>query len=265
MSRYKCAVLVLCRDARLLAALALAAMAVCSSLYGAAKKKDPPWVAKDWTQWNEDDCDAVLGGSPWGQDSSYPGYASTTGPKISTVLQGKVQLRSALPIRQALLRKQQLLNFYSRMKPDKKLAFDQAHAHDLDPSDKVLVYIENTSSSTLPPAGSVSPMYQAPASPATQVALRVSDGPLIQPIETAALKIKGDAAYGNETEYSFPRTVSGKPLLTPSDSTLVVELGGWLLFNKVSGEVDQQLPFRDSGQRYTFKVPDMIYKGKLEY
>ncbi|HUK29739.1 MAG TPA: hypothetical protein VLV89_01420, partial [Candidatus Acidoferrum sp.] len=142
--------------------------------------KDPPWVAKDWTQWTEDDCKAVLEHSPWGRDLPAHEFGE--------------QLRSALPIRQALLRKAQLDEFYDRMKPDKKLAFDQAHAHDLDPSDCVVIDIWNGGSESLryiPPTYSegnayyefppLNPYTYSAAFPVRQVVLRLADGTLIQP------------------------------------------------------------------------------------
>jgi hypothetical protein len=166
-----------------LAAIIPSILAFCLSIPGAARTKVPPWIAKDWRQWSDDDCDAVLNNSPWGQMASTGGYASTSGPNVSSVVVATVQLRSALPIRQALLRKQQLLSFYSRMKRDKKQDFDRAHLHDLDPTSQVLIYIANSSSTTLPPGGSGSLTYQAPASPAAQPALQLADGTTIRPTE----------------------------------------------------------------------------------
>jgi hypothetical protein len=239
---------------RLSALVAPLAVVACVSFSGAAKTKDPPWVAKDWTQWKDDDCDAVLNSSPWGQSADSPGYASTSGPKVSTIFEGKVQLRSALPIRQALLRKLQLDKEYDKMKPDKKQAFDQAHIHDLDPSDQDLIYIKNVALQSMGSATDGRLTSAESSIPATQAALRLSNGNPVQPIETSILG--KPSPCGNETQYSFPRAINGKALISQTDSSLVIELGAPLRL---------QAPFQDSGTGYKFKIADMMYKGKLEY
>lgn len=237
------------------------ALAACVSLSGAAKTKDPPWVAKDWTVWNADDCGAVLTKSPWGQMVSAGGSSTKY---ASTSIVAEVQFRSALPVREALLRQTQLKEFYNRMKPDKEQAFDQVHIHDLDPSDRILVYFANdTFEFESTPPGRLSSFDTAPL--ATQAALKLSDGTLIQPINTASL---GKAsAYGNETQYSFPRTIGGRPLISSTDATLTIELGANLvIYNKETKKYEyRQGGFQDSGTGNIFKLGDMMYKGKLEY
>jgi hypothetical protein len=234
-----------------------------SGIANTAKTKDPPWIAKDWTQWNIDDCNAVLKSSPWGERPNSAGESSTSGPMVSSSAETIVQLRSALPIRQALLRKLQLDESYSRMNPEKKQAFDQAHAHDLDPPDRILIYIENGASTTLPPAGSGSLISPTSASTARQAALLRSDNDLVLPIAVTMLK-KSDE-YGNYIQYSFPRSLAGKPVYSANDPRLVIELGAPLSLDKKIGNFDQPLPFQDSRMRIRFKFEDLIYKGKLEY
>jgi hypothetical protein len=238
------------------------AFAACFSLSSMAETKDPPWIAKDWTQWNTDDCDAVLTKSPWGLNTSEASYMSTSGPKVSTTDETIVQLRSALPIRQALLREIQMDQSYDRMKPDKKQVFDQAHVHDLDPSDQILVYIKHGVLDSLGSGASGRTTYTEPASHARQAVLRLFRATLIQPIETTVLM---NGQYGNEIQYSFPRMVGGKPVTSPTDTSLVIEIGAPLLISIKSGRFDQPAPFQDSGHGYTFKIADMMYKGKLEY
>src|SRR5579862_781833 len=89
---------------------------------GHAVTKHEPWLTEDWTQWTSHDCSIVLEGSPWVQTIYRPvgGHRS-----YSTI----VQLRSALPIRQALLRQIQLEKHYDKMSAQKKRSFDQVHLH----------------------------------------------------------------------------------------------------------------------------------------
>lgn len=241
------------------ATLVFAAFAVCCALSGLAKTNDPPWIAKDWIKWNSDDCDTVLNHSPWGQGVSSKGFGNTT-------LEFNAQVRSALPIREAVLRKLQLDKDYGKMKRGKKQAFEEAHLHDLDPSDQVLIYIENITSTAAPSAGTVTHVYEVQAPVATQAGLRLSDGTLVLPTQTNQIRDSSHAANAFETqfEYVFPREVAGKPLYTSDDSFLTIELGAPLVLDKKSHQPVAQ-EFRLSGKRYAFKIADMMYKGKLEY
>ncbi len=234
-----------------LAALLPSILGVCFSLSSVAKTTVTPWIEKDWTQWTTEDCRLVRVHSPWAQFSFPTGIDATA---FSTL----VQIRSALPVREALLKELELENHYDEMKADKKQVFDQAHLHDLSPIDQVRVYISNEAHKTLVGA--------AELRPAKQIALRLSHGEFIMPLETNPVKYTPTEA-GNvlvQYEYVFPRTADGKPLYSPSDTFLIVELGAPLFLDKKTHQVIPQ-PFQDSGQRYTFKISDLMYKGNLEY
>jgi hypothetical protein len=237
-----------------LVALSLAAGFSLSSM---ATTKDPPWIAKDWTDWTGDDCSKVMQQSPWAHSSGYSGtYAS---------LGSLVQLRSALPIREAVLRQTRLDSHYDKMKADKKQAFDNAHSHDLDPGDQVLVYIANTSFDPPPTQFGQADIVEGPT-PATQAALQLSNGAFIPPIQTNQVKYDAGGPWRaiNQFEYVFPRAVNGKPLYSPSNSNLQVVLGAPLSIDKKTKLVIQE-PFRYAGPVAVFKISDLMYKGKLEY
>ena len=70
-------------------------------------------LKQDWKNWTASDCALVLNYSP-----------STNGTLQSRV-SGTVQLRSALPIREALLRQLQVKKHYDAMNPQQKLRFDE--------------------------------------------------------------------------------------------------------------------------------------------
>ncbi|HUK32011.1 MAG TPA: hypothetical protein VLV89_12915 [Candidatus Acidoferrum sp.] len=165
-----------------------------------------------------------------------------------------VELRSALPIRQAILRRLQLEKEYDKMKPDMKQAFDLAHIHDLDPSDQVVVRIVNDCADV--PGYGCGDWIPRP----TQAALRLPDGTLMQ-----AIQITGKTeVLANVYDYVFPRNVGGKPLYSPSDSFIAVDIGFYLAFDMKTHEVIPR-EFHESGREYKFKIADMVYKGKLEY
>jgi hypothetical protein len=211
-------------------------------LCGTATTKDPPWIAKDWTQWTNEDCQNVLGQSPW---LVQPTPADISEYQTSTY----VLLCSALPIRQAVLRQLQLENRYEKMTPDKRQVFDSAHAHDLDSGGQIVVSITNDS-----PGG-----Y---ADYARQAALRLPDGVLVPATVTKILDM--NEGYSNACQYEFPRAVGGKPLYSPNDSMLEVVVGAPLSFDKKTKQVIPE-PFRYAWGAAFFKIPALMYKGKLEY
>ncbi|HEV3218681.1 MAG TPA: hypothetical protein VGZ48_02860 [Candidatus Acidoferrales bacterium] len=241
------------------------ALAVMFSVCSGTDLPHKPWLEKDWTQWTELDCNIVMGWeSPWSHATEVPGY-SMNGPRVSAANGTLVQLRSALPIRQALLRKLQLDSRYDKMKPDKKQAFDEAHTHDLDPIDQVRVYIVNSSFEP-PPVGTVGGDRVLGPAPGTQAALRLADGTLVQPIQTNQVKYESGTSnsFEDQFEYLFPRTVAGNPLFSSTNSSLRIELGAPLVVDKKTHQVITQ-EFRDAGRWYQFKIANMMYKGKLEY
>jgi hypothetical protein len=234
------------------------------------------WMKKDWTQWTEKDCDMVLDGSPWTQTilpqlnglNSYP-----YGESARTF----VQFRSALPVRQAVLRELQLENHHDKMNPDKKRAFDLSHSHDLDPGDQVTVLVVNTSSG------------HKGIEPPRQAALRLADGTLVEAIETNQVKdIPADRWDSiNQFEHVFPRTVNGRQLFSLNDTNVDVVLGKYLTIDKKTKKVVHepfeylpgthrvfQMRIDGNGQSTApievyppieFPVLTLVYGGNLEY
>jgi hypothetical protein len=235
---------------------------------GRADPKDKgaqPWLYKDWTKWNLNDCGLVLSNSPWSHRTEYNPFAGNGQGYKETV----VQLRSALPVRQALLRNLQLQKHYDRMDAQRKLEFDQQHASELNDhtDEKVDVIISN--SSYQPPLDPNSRRTSAPfydPHPPTQAALSLSDGTLLQPSQTnVSPPSVGMDLSMNRLEYIFPRTVSGKPLYSTRDSLLAICLGAPLILDKKTGAILGHTDFRNSRKAYEFKIADLMYKGNVEY
>lgn len=140
------------KSARLLAALLLPTLALCLALTNPAipKDKPKPWETKDWTQWTSADCLYVLNGSPW-VIQTYEDIPDA-GP-LRHYRMSIVQLRSALPLRQALLRQMQLQKHYDEMNGREKQKFDELHTADLPGAERgnVIVVIRNGSVEPLQP------------------------------------------------------------------------------------------------------------------
>jgi len=232
------------------------ALAFLFTLPSRADLKYKPWIEKDWTQWTQNDCQELITKSPWA--------CQTNADNLHDVL---FILDSALPIREVGLRELQFKFQYNTMTADNKQGFDLAHAKDLDPIDRVKVtaVIPNINLEPPGPLSTKPPKNMGPFPP-TQIALRLSDGTFVLPTQANKLENNSHSLtpFQNQFEYIFPRTVGGKPLYSPTDSFLVIELGAPLLEDPKSHELIPQ-DFRDSGERCKFKISDMVYKGRLEY
>ena len=118
------------------------------------------WVKKDWTKWSKDECNKMLQDSPWSKKwgkgevilgaalPSQQGRNPATDPKGASGTLGSsstgttgagqegaagdnnlevhyyIELQSALPVRQALIRRAQFNNNYDKLDADHKKAFD---------------------------------------------------------------------------------------------------------------------------------------------
>jgi hypothetical protein len=268
--------------------LLLSALTICILWGGHAnsadKSKQKSWIDKDWTQWTSDDCSKVLSDSPWVLNDMTPIGGRSW--KQTTIL-----LRSALPIRQAFLRKLQLQKHYDKMNAQQKQQFDQQNAADRS-ADSIVIVIENSGSGSLENIQE-QPNFDSP-DPPHQAALQISDRAFVQPIQIN--KTPGETSAIHETmnhfEYIFPRLVDGKPPLALTGTIaigrdqklpmgektvrvnakdymsagpiLLIALGAPLIVDKKTGKVEQH-NFQSEGLPYIFKTSDLIYKGKREY
>jgi hypothetical protein len=214
-------------------------------------------LGQDWKLWTESDCDLVLKYSNWVTPSGMAGTLS--GGLV-------IQLRSALPIREALLRQLQLKKHYDTMDPQQKLAFDKMNPAEMTEtvSDPILLYVEHdaTYSGREGNLGSVDPPQQA--------AIELADGTLLMPTKTEALEY-GDK---NKIVYSFSRVINGQPLLQARYQKLN------FVFGKPLAATGRILPLQDPSkfqindakladmrflQRVWFATEGLMYGGKLEY
>jgi hypothetical protein len=234
-------------------------------------------VSLDWTHWTKEECDAMWTQSAWatsGQFWSKPLSADAVWSQVPFAPKS-AELRSALPVREAILREEQLENHYDAMSPEQKLAFDKKYPPHMteDENDPILLYIENdganeesyTRASNIHPSG-VAMGHHTPH-PATQVALKLQDGMLVMPIKTEALQ---DDTDKNRIMYSFPRVVNGKRVLSVNDQYLTFFFGQALNGGRRIRPVQDPRKFRIASNwmdpdEISFRVKDLVYDGKLEY
>jgi hypothetical protein len=187
------------------------------------------WVKKDWKQWSAAECKKLLESSPWAvrkmvenesnvnrlpsaasqgngsQPTTAAGSASTGAGEINYI----VQDRSAAPIKQALIRQQQITKGYDKMSDADKKAFDaqmdQMYGGHPDVITIHVRYYGNRDvlTSLLDNAWKSLPADTVPA----DMVLITSNGAKIKPTTYVA-----DASGGSEFDLAFPRAAVGEGL-----------------------------------------------------
>jgi len=194
----------------------------------AAQSKDF-WQTKDYRQWNEKECKKLLEDSPWAQDYTFTRTmieplqratgerAGESNPQMSYL----AQFRSALPIRQALIRLQQINNKYDQMTPEQKQEFDQRAAKLLNANFAEVIAIHvNYSSNVAIYDREMAAFWQSQTTEKLRNSafLIGSKGEKIPP-----QRFNVTAGAGREFTLYFPRAYEGRPLVGPQDKTIKLE------------------------------------------
>jgi hypothetical protein len=115
------------------------------------------WEKKDYRQWSERECRKLLEDSPWAKSYSFSQVfidpLQTTDQdrarEPTPRTEYKVHFRSALPIRQALVRLSQIQQKYNQMTPEQQQAYDQQTEGFLAASFSDLIVVHVTYSSNV--------------------------------------------------------------------------------------------------------------------
>ena len=107
------------------------------------------WSAKDWRKWSAAECNKMLHDSPWSRKWSYSEDRVKAGGSAGSVQDVIVQvtyyaqLRSALPVREAVIRQMQIDRNYEKLGLAERQQFDDAADLVLNQTyaDSVLVHV----------------------------------------------------------------------------------------------------------------------------
>ncbi len=215
------------------------------------------WEKKEYKQWTLKECDKLLTESPWAKGLTLSNVGIMDSSKTSTdgqqpFIKYQIQFRSALPIRQALVRKQQILAKYDTLPPEQKQQIDkQAEAFlNSAPENAVIVYVEYTTNDNIR-IQELARHWQSRTTEMLKTLVYLSAS-------------KGDKASvanfipprGAEQAFTFvfPRELNGKPLVTPQDKNIKLEFAYPVINNLGSGQAYQE-----------FKVEKMIFNGNIAY
>jgi hypothetical protein len=190
---------------------------------------DDFWVKKNWKDWTASDCKKLLEDSPWARrvmhenesninhlpsaasqgNGSQPTTAAASQSNGAGEINYIVQDRSAAPIRQALIRQQQITKGYDKMSDADKKAFDaQMDQMYGGHGDVITIHVKyygnrDVLTSLLNNAWNSLPADTVPA----DMILITSSGAKIKPTTYVA-----DASGGPEFDLTFPRAAVGDGL-----------------------------------------------------
>jgi hypothetical protein len=192
------------------------------------------WVDKDWKQWSKEDVKIVLQNSPWSKawakgqvntSSAMPsvsgaGQEGASGENAPTI-HYYLQIRSAEPVRQAVIREAQIDRGYDTFTESEKKAFDAQAIPFLNRKYNDVINVHVVYSSNIQEFERELAVYWQnirQESVPTDFYLITERGDRIAPIRYVAPKT---GAY--EFDLSFPRLLNGEPVIHEGDKAFSIQ------------------------------------------
>ena len=221
------------------------------------------WQKKDYQQWSERECRKLLEDSPWGQNYtlsqtlieplSTPSIAGAgerareSRPEISY----QAEFRSALPIRQALVRLEEIRVKYDLLQPAQKQVADQRAREFLAVRfpDTVLLHVAYSSNVQSDDRDLVRYWRSQTTDTLKNFVFLNASGEKV-PLQRYAVT----QGAGRDFELVFPREYKGRPLIGPNDKSLQLEFPHPTIRGQPGSLV-----------LIAFKVEKMLIQGKVIY
>jgi hypothetical protein len=192
------------------------------------------WAETEWTQWSKEQVKVVLHDSPWskrwskGQVNTSSALPSVSGAaqegaagENAPVIDYYLQLRSAIPVREAFIRDLQIERGYDTLPADQKKSFDDQAAQILNRTYTDVINLHVLYSSNVQAfERSLAEYWQniRPGAVPEEFFLITERGDRIPPVRFNSPK---GGAY--EFDLAFPRTVNGEPIIHPTDKTFQIQ------------------------------------------
>jgi len=206
---------------------------------------------KPFTQWTKTDVEKIVNNSPWARTEEERVTVGYGNPPISYKV--IVRLRSALPIRHALVRSNQLNAKYDQMSVEERVSFDAKTKGLLDcPACANNYVISMNSPITRGPGDDVVGVLKDATLPQLKpyIYLANDKGERRELIHFATPKVIGDEAM-----FFFPRLDGkGQPLITNANKEFSLYIDPKLFDNR-------QLPFT----RLKFNVSRLLLNGEVAF
>jgi|CZKC01.1.fsa_nt_gi hypothetical protein len=205
------------------------------------------WLTKDWRQWSKGDCENLLAESPWV-------HTWRGGGPAGDQLAFAVQLRSALPIRQAIVRQLQFDQKYENMTDAQRTTFDAQATQILNRNydDAILVHVDYSKGLGAP--------YLPFAWFPTHSDTAILDPSLVTDDGTRISSSRFDSKTNYTFDLIFPRTKDGVPLIKDGQKHFSIQFHSPQITNNSQGIT---VPARNVGVE--FDLGKMTIDGKISY
>jgi hypothetical protein len=220
------------------------------------------WVDKPYSKWSAKDIKRLLGESPWGKTTTlrtpiikqihretgqFSGLAGEGEGVADPTVEYAVYLRTARPVREALVRQAQLEEKYEQMEDPAKKAFDNRWGQFLaaDVSDKIIFQVQY-SSNTNDIDRQLMNFWQTQTAGTMRdlSAMTWPDGQRLAPIAYWAAR-----GAGREFQIAFPRPKDGR-----EDGAISLEF------------MNPNVKVEGNSRIYTkFQLKELKYGGKVTY
>ena len=225
------------------------------------------WENKQYDKWSQKECAKLLADSPWAQDftlldSSLQQSTQASDDGQAFNIKYQIQIRSALPVRQAMVRQMQIAQKYESLKPEQQQQFDQS-AKDFLSSvpNAVILYVTYETNSQ----NKAMELFNYWKSQTTDllkntVFLRNSKGDQV-PLAQFVVAQGGAHSF----QFIFPRQINDKPFIGLEDKSLTLEFSYPVLV-KPGGNENNPSDKMGSGKGFMeFKPKKMLFQGNLTY
>jgi hypothetical protein len=245
--------------------LAFLALAVVGTIVSLAARADGFWEKKEWKQWSKEDVHRMLHDSPWARKFSVGksivanGLPSNTGA-ASRGAAGETReeidyyftLRSALPIREALVRDEEIRKKYDKMTDAEKKDFDARQQANLNREYTAEIWVHVDYSANLQNFERALAVYWqslAEHSVPLDFFIITERGDHVGPVRFISPK-----SGATEFDILFPRMFNNEPTIKDSDKTFTIQFPHPPIYD---------LP-RARGY-VAFNAEKMMFNGRLTY
>jgi hypothetical protein len=204
------------------------------------------WLTKDWKQWSKDECAGMLSDSPWV-------HTWRSGDQ-STEIAFVIQLRSSLPVREAIIRQLQFEQKYDKLSADQRASFDMQAGQILNRNydDTILVEVD-CAGENAPRLGADLHAYVQKSGVNLDASLITDDGTPIPPTGVDwNPKLAGFILR-------FPRIKDGVPIIKDGQKHFAVQF----LSPTIGGGGEKVIPGRRV--RSEFDLAKMLVNGKPNF
>jgi len=230
-----------------------------------ATKQTDAWRNKDWTKWTDADCENVLQRSPWVRTATFllGGETAMSRTHPAWAQPARVRILSALPMREAMLRREQLVANYDKMKGKKREEFDRAHALENYPPG---VPKEDAGSIVFEVVGAY-PFQNLRADLQGESIGRLDDRPgdaleMLGKTTVQRADCSGPGCVDTDI-YFFSRSVNGRPILPAFAGALRVTLSDPII-DEAKAKKGEQQPRATDTSVVEFPFSELVYSGKVE-